>query len=59
MENDIKLFFSNNKWDFIDNNNKVRKLFFNTVVPLRLGKKKFLPLEVFWAKNEGVPPLEV
>ena len=27
MENDIKLFFSNNKWDFIDNNNKVRKLF--------------------------------
>ena len=27
MENDIKLFFSNNKWDCIDNNNKVRKLF--------------------------------
>ena len=27
MENDIKLFFSNNKWDFIDNNKKVRKLF--------------------------------
>ena len=27
MEKDIKLFFSNNKWDFIDNNKKVRKLF--------------------------------
>ena len=27
MENDIKLFFSNNKWEFINNNNKVRKLF--------------------------------
>jgi len=27
MENNIQLFFSKNKWDFIDNNRKVRKLF--------------------------------
>jgi 4a-hydroxytetrahydrobiopterin dehydratase len=27
MEKNIQLFFSNNKWDFIDNNKKVRKLF--------------------------------
>ena len=27
MEKNIQLFFSINKWDFIDNNKKVRKLF--------------------------------
>ena len=27
MEKNIKLFFANNKWDLIDSNKKVRKLF--------------------------------
>ena len=27
MEENIQLFFSNNKWSFIDNNKKVRKIF--------------------------------